>query len=128
MQSLKLGGLGANIGGEDWERARKKQEFFNEYGKQIRMQNMNRTHRREAQPQTVKEMSKREKAWEFAERVPRPRPKREMGPPVKGETRGEDGEEEVRVMEEDEEEEMRRNLEERHERYAEEMEKIKEMF
>jgi hypothetical protein len=28
MQNLKLGGLGANIGGEEWERAKKKQEFF----------------------------------------------------------------------------------------------------
>jgi hypothetical protein len=33
MQNLKLGGLGANIGSEEWERARKKQEFFQEYGK-----------------------------------------------------------------------------------------------
>jgi hypothetical protein len=28
MQNLKLGGLGANIGSEEWERAKKKQEFF----------------------------------------------------------------------------------------------------
>jgi hypothetical protein len=33
MQNLNLGGLGANIGSEEWERARKKQEFFQEYGK-----------------------------------------------------------------------------------------------
>lgn len=92
---------------------------------------MNRTHRRgEGQPpqNAVKEMSKREKAWEFAERVPRPKPKRELAPPIKGGRSEEEGEEEVRVMGEDEEEEMRRNLEERHDRYAEEMEKIKEMF
>ncbi len=42
VKSLKLGGLGANIGSEEWERARKKQEFFLEYGKQIRMQNLNK--------------------------------------------------------------------------------------
>jgi hypothetical protein len=37
VQTLKLGGLGANIGSEEWEKARKKNEFFMEYGKQIRM-------------------------------------------------------------------------------------------
>jgi hypothetical protein len=42
VKSLKLGGLGANIGSEEWEKARKKQEFFLEYGKQIRMQNLNK--------------------------------------------------------------------------------------
>ena len=26
QQSLKLGGLGANIGGDDWEKAKKKKE------------------------------------------------------------------------------------------------------
>jgi hypothetical protein len=33
VQSLRMGGLGANIGSEDWEKAKKKQEFFSEYGK-----------------------------------------------------------------------------------------------
>ncbi len=28
MHNLKLGGLGANIGSEEWEKAKKKQEFF----------------------------------------------------------------------------------------------------
>ena len=44
MTNLKLGGLGANIGTEEWEKAKKKQEVFNEYGKQIRMQNLSKQH------------------------------------------------------------------------------------
>lgn len=37
-QSLKMGGLGANIGGDDWEKAKKKQEQAKEYAKQLRAQ------------------------------------------------------------------------------------------
>jgi hypothetical protein len=33
---LKLGGLGANIGSEEWERARKKLEAAQEYAKSLR--------------------------------------------------------------------------------------------
>ncbi len=76
MQNLKLGGLGANIGSEDWEKARKKQEFFTEYGKQIRMQNLNKQMQgggKKREGQQPKEMSKREKALEFASRVPKPK-------------------------------------------------------
>ena len=76
MQNLKLGGLGANIGSEEWERAKKKQEFFQEYGKHIRMQNLNKqvnTKKREEPIQ--KELSKRERALEFASRVPKPKVK-----------------------------------------------------
>jgi hypothetical protein len=76
MTNLKLGGLGANIGTEEWEKAKKKQEVFNEYGKQIRMQNLSKqmnVKRKDDQPQ--REMSKREKALEFAARVPKPKVK-----------------------------------------------------
>ena len=37
VQSMRMGGLGANIGSEEWEKARKKQEFYAEFGKQIRL-------------------------------------------------------------------------------------------
>jgi hypothetical protein len=32
-QSLKLGGLGANIGSDDWEKAKRKKEAIQEYAK-----------------------------------------------------------------------------------------------
>ena len=39
----KLGGLGANIGGDDWERAKKKQEIMNHYGNLASHQNTTST-------------------------------------------------------------------------------------
>lgn len=36
VQSLKMGGLGANIGTEEWERAKKKVEAAQEYAKSLR--------------------------------------------------------------------------------------------
>jgi hypothetical protein len=39
LNSIKLGGLGANIGGEDWEKARKKKEIINQYDLKLKMQN-----------------------------------------------------------------------------------------
>lgn len=38
-QNLKLGGLGPNIGGDNWEKAKKKQEAIREYEKNIKIQN-----------------------------------------------------------------------------------------
>ena len=77
VKSLKLGGLGANIGSEEWEKARKKQEFFLEYGKQIRMQNLNKqmmhSKKRDDSIHNPKEPSKREKALEFAANIPKPK-------------------------------------------------------
>jgi hypothetical protein len=35
-----LGGLGANIGGEEWEKAKKKKEAAQEYERRIKSQNM----------------------------------------------------------------------------------------
>jgi hypothetical protein len=34
---LKLGGLGANIGNDDWEKAKRKKEAIQEYAKTLRM-------------------------------------------------------------------------------------------
>jgi hypothetical protein len=75
VKSLKLGGLGANIGSEEWEKARKKQEFFLEYGKQIRMQNLNKQMHSKKRDDSLnhKEPSKREKALEFAANIPKPK-------------------------------------------------------
>jgi len=69
-----MGGLGPNIGGEEWERGRKKQEIYSEFGKQIRLQNMNKQgHKKAKKP--PKKLSRREKAIEYANSVLRARPK-----------------------------------------------------
>jgi uncharacterized iron-regulated protein len=36
VQSLKLGGLGANIGSEEWEKAKRKAAAAQEYAKSLR--------------------------------------------------------------------------------------------
>ena len=36
VQSLRMGGLGANIGSEEWERAKRKAEAAQEYAKSLR--------------------------------------------------------------------------------------------
>ena len=36
VQSLKMGGLGANIGSEEWEKAKRKADAAQEYAKSIR--------------------------------------------------------------------------------------------
>ncbi|CDW74030.1 UNKNOWN [Stylonychia lemnae] len=73
-QQIKLGGLGANIGGEDWEKAKKKQEQIQEYAKQLRLQNINKPppikKNREEKP---KEKTARDKAIEFSKNVPKPK-------------------------------------------------------
>jgi hypothetical protein len=38
QQSIKLGGLGANLGGDEWEKAKRKQEAIQEYARNIKMQ------------------------------------------------------------------------------------------
>ena len=64
------------MGSEEWEKARKKQEFFLEYGKQIRMQNFNKhANSKKKDDSHIKEMSKREKALEFASHIPKPKMK-----------------------------------------------------
>lgn len=42
VQSLNKGGLGANVGGEDWEKAKRKQEQAIEYAKNLRLQNLSK--------------------------------------------------------------------------------------
>ena len=36
-QNTKLGGLGANIGGEEWEKAQSKKQAAREYAEQVRL-------------------------------------------------------------------------------------------
>eukprot|EP00347_Sterkiella_histriomuscorum_P023753 403333506 len=74
QQSSKLGGLGANIGGEDWEKAKRKQEQAAEYARQLKLQNM-------AKPPAMKrnmndkpkEKTSRDKAIEFSKNLSKPK-------------------------------------------------------
>ena len=72
-----MGGLGANIGSDDWEKAKKKSEQAQEYAKQLRLQNQNKPPpskpKKEAEP---KEKTTREKALEFAKNIPKPKVKK----------------------------------------------------
>ena len=70
---MRMGGLGANIGSDEWEKARKKQEFYAEFGKQIRMQNLQKPLAKKKETEDKKEMSRREKALEFARQLPKPK-------------------------------------------------------
>ncbi|CDW77089.1 UNKNOWN [Stylonychia lemnae] len=80
-QSMKLGGLGANIGSQEWENAKKKQEQAQEFAKQVKLQNQQKpqtsqsSKKKEEKP---KEKTSREKALEFAKNnVPKPKVKSE---------------------------------------------------
>jgi hypothetical protein len=68
-QSQKLGGLGANIGGEDWEKARRAKEVQAELGRQFRLQNLARQAGAKRSKEPVKEKSRREIAMEFARNI-----------------------------------------------------------
>ena len=73
-QNLKLGGLGANIGSDDWEKAKKKKELISEYAKNIKLQNTQKPpSRKRENDDKVKEKTSREKALEFAKNVPKPK-------------------------------------------------------
>jgi hypothetical protein len=75
-QNLKLGGLGANIGGAEWEKAMKKKELIQEYAKNIKLSTKPPSCKRKSEnEEAVKEKNAREKALEFAKNVPRPKKK-----------------------------------------------------
>lgn len=78
--SYKFGGLGANIGSEDWERAKRKREMQRQFAQSVKEQNMTKMIRRERQEQP-KEISSREKAKMFAKNIPRPKPKPKVEDP-----------------------------------------------
>jgi hypothetical protein len=66
-----MGGLGPNIGSEDWERAQRKKEAALKYAEEIRIN-------ASVNPPPIKKKEKprektaREKALEFARNVPKP--------------------------------------------------------
>lgn len=70
VATQKMGGLGANIGGEEWEKAQKKLEQAQTYAENVRQ-----TIKPVTKPRTVapRELTAREKAIEFAKNVPKPK-------------------------------------------------------
>eukprot|EP00347_Sterkiella_histriomuscorum_P007402 403349061 len=151
-QSMKLGGLGANIGSADWEKAKKKQEQAYKFAEQIKLQNAQKpltsqsAKKKEEKP---KEKTAREKALEFAKNnVPKPKVKSETT--VNNGITGQNEELNARKQSQDlngiEEEEVdydefgntigvkyqRGNefdaLNQKHDEYANEIEKIKQML
>ena len=76
QQNLRLGGLGPNVGNDEWEKAKKKKDQIQEYAKNLKIMN-------QVKPQPVqkkkdekpKEKTAREKALEFSKNVPKPKVK-----------------------------------------------------
>jgi hypothetical protein len=71
--SQKLGGLGANIGSDDWSKAQRKKEQAQSYAESVRHTLKPQAPKQPRLPKP-KEMSTREKAIEFAKNnVPKPK-------------------------------------------------------
>ena len=75
-----LGGLGPNIGSEEWEKARTKQKLIQEFSQNIKSYNQQVVDTKqkslEPRPPKPKEKTAREKAMEFAKHnVPKPKVK-----------------------------------------------------
>lgn len=72
-QSQKLGGLGANIGSDDWSKAQRKKEQAQSYSESVR-HTMKPAAPKQPRLPKPKEMSTRDKAIEFAKHnVPKPK-------------------------------------------------------
>ena len=73
-QSAKMGGLGANLGGEEWEKAKKKQEAIRQYNEKMKLMNMNKPASQSRQKaEAPREKTVREKALEYGKHVPKPK-------------------------------------------------------
>lgn len=126
-QSIKLGGLGANIGSDDWERAQKKKEQAQSYAEIVR-NTMKPAAPKQPRLPKPKEMSSRDKAIEFAKHnVPKPR----LAQPKDDKRAGTQDEQELAAEENlmlGENDEQRRELEvldAKNKMYAGELAKIK---
>ena len=133
-QSLKLGGLGPNLGGEEWEKAKRKQEQIQEYAKQLRNKSVSHANGSVKRKEQPREKTAREKALEFARNVPRPRVKTDIA-----ETSNSQYGSEQYLVDRIEEEPFDENgvtlkeadleqLNARHDQYQSEIEKIKAMM
>lgn len=74
-QGLKMGGLGANVGGDDWEKAKRKQELARNFAASVKDSNKAQVFKKPVR-EAAKEMSSREKAMLFAKNIPKPKAKR----------------------------------------------------
>ena len=72
---LKMGGLGANIGTEDWVKRNNKLKAMKDFASRVKVENraksLNPAPKRKEMP---KEKSNRQKALEFAKNIPKPKP------------------------------------------------------
>lgn len=69
-----MGGLGANIGGEQWEQAKRKKEIARQYADNLKQMNAIQSQTRSTIQPGSKEVSSRDKAIEFSKNnVPRPK-------------------------------------------------------
>jgi hypothetical protein len=81
MQHQKVGGLGANVGTETWELAKRKKEISMQYAnnlQKINSNNIGKSYKPNRQ-QTDKDKTARERALEYANKnknIPKPRPSR----------------------------------------------------
>ncbi|CDW76155.1 UNKNOWN [Stylonychia lemnae] len=74
----RLGGLGANIGNDDWQKAKLKKDTIQDFSQNVKLQNqiIIRQTSKPPQPPKPKEKTAREKAIEFAKsNVPKPKQK-----------------------------------------------------
>ena len=72
--AYRMGGLGANIGTEEWEKQNNKVQAMKEFASKVKIENRARSMNPPKQRKEIeKEKSKREKAIEFAKNVPKPK-------------------------------------------------------
>ena len=72
---LRLGGLGANVGTDDWSRGKAKLDAAREFSKNIGNANKERLAHMKKVTELPKEASARDRALDFARRVHRPKVK-----------------------------------------------------
>jgi hypothetical protein len=74
LKNTKLGGLGANIGGEKWELAKKKKIIEQQYAENLKLMNQFQQNQ-PLPPQPKKEKTARERALEYAAKMNQPAPR-----------------------------------------------------
>lgn len=126
----KMGGLGANIGGEEWEKAQRKKEQQQMYAQQVKA--TIKPKQNPVQAPKPKEVTARDKALEFAKNnIPKPKVKPPSAAGQKGNTNPEDQDmlydQPMSGPTEQQRAEMEM-LDRKNKMYANELEKIKSMF
>jgi hypothetical protein len=80
--SVQLGGLGPNVGADEWQKSKEKKDKMSEFSQNVKMFNAHRATGMEnnikPRKDKEKESSKREIALKFAKNVPKPKPKRDI--------------------------------------------------